>query len=78
MKKTILRTQEDFDNEFHKDEEPECKTFTWGDLRKLINNMPKEILSRGVQVVDDGGCDVYPTEMCYNKRTKEYYIREKR
>ena len=51
-------------------------SFTWGDLKKLLNNMPEEALSKGVMACDSGGSDIYPSKMCFRKSSQEYYLDE--
>jgi len=53
------------------------KSFTWKDLKKILETAPEEMLKKPVVVVDSGGADVFPEEMRYSKRTQEFYLREK-
>jgi len=52
------------------------ESFTWGDLKKLLNSMPEEALVKGVMTCDSGGSDIYPSKMCFRKSTQEYYLDE--
>jgi hypothetical protein len=54
----------------------EYKSFTWKDLKKILDTAPEDMLKQPVLVVDCGGADVFPNEMRYNKRTQDYYLKE--
>jgi hypothetical protein len=76
MAKRILKTQEDFEKDIYDDEEPEYPRFTWGDLKKILDKMPKKALAQSVSV-SNAGSETLPTEMRYHRATQEFYLYEK-
>jgi hypothetical protein len=75
MPKKILKTQKDFEEDIY-EKEPEYPDFTWGNLKKILNKMPKKALRQSVSV-SNCGSETYPTEMRYHRATQQFYLYEK-